>query len=1269
MKRHAARAARWTVRVLVAFGVLLVAAAGFLWWWAGQDGSLEWVLRRVTRGVPLESEGVHGSLRRGWHIERIAWEKDGLRLEAEDIRLEWQPIALLNRTLQLQEVKVARAKVIDNRPRDDEPLKAPEHLRLPWRVNVERLEVGSVAYQGRSQVDVGAFAAQYRFDGLKHRAQVERLQVAGGNYRGELSLLAAQPLTLDAQVTGELSAPMPGGGPTVPLQVEVKASGPAEAIDAEARLRVAPGAARAGTEPSVSATARIAPFAAMPLPRARAEFRDLDVALFWPSAPRTQLAGRAEVEPLPENRYRATADLRNEAAGPWDGGRLPVNTLRAAGEWRAGVVLLESLAAQVGGGSIEGKGGWRGAAGWTFEGRVEGVDPAQLHTQMAPLPLTGPLRLQGEGQAVDFTVALQAGAPRARRDPQGVAAAAARLDLRDMRAEGRWTGEVLRLAELRVRTGDASLEGEGEYRPAGHAGQGKLQLRAPGLQAQASGSMSETRGQGSADVASSDLAQAQRWLARWPGIGPAVRPLSLRGVGEVRLAWQGGWRDPTVQARAGLRSFAWQPAGGGDAPPPWSVREGSLQLEGRLRDASLDLRARAEQGQRKLDLAATGRAGATLGDPVRWQGRLATLSGQMEDPGITPGPWRLQLRNAVDVRGTGGNFEVAGGEALLQAPALRGGAPASDAVLAWGPVRRQAGQLASTGRLAGLPMAWIELFGGQQLGGALTGDLVFDAQWDVLWGRNVRLTASLARVRGDVTVLAEAVDGSASRIAAGVRAARVDVRTQGDQLELSLLWDSERAGRAEGVVRSRLAANAEGGWSWPEQAPLAGRVQAQLPRIGVWSVLAPPGWRLRGSLSADVRIAGTRAQPELSGPLQADGLALRSVVDGIELRNGVLRAQLAGQRLVVNEFRLHGSSEGGADGGTLLAQGEASLTPQGPVLRVEAMLSHLRASIRSDRQLTVSGPVSARMERGVTTVTGQLQVDRARIVIPDETAPRLAEDVVVRNAPGIAATETERRQKPPPDPKAAGKLDLRVSFDMGPDFRVSGRGLDARLAGKVDVRANDAGQPLLVGTINTVGGTFQAYGQRMNIDRGELRFTGAPDNPALDILAIRPNLVIKVGVQVTGRAQSPHVELWSDAGLSDAEILSYVVLGRASTGEGAETAMLQRAAGALLAGRRGTGKGLAGSLGLDDLSVSAPNDTTGAVVRVGKRFADNFYAAYERSLSGAMGTLYLFYDVSRRLTVRAEAGERTGVDLIFTFTFGDPKPGPDSSNAARTPGR
>jgi translocation and assembly module TamB len=312
-------------------------------------------------------------------------------------------------------------------------------------------------------------------------------------------------------------------------------------------------------------------------------------------------------------------------------------------------------------------------------------------------------------------------------------------------------------------------------------------------------------------------------------------------------------------------------------------------------------------------------------------------------------------------------------------------------------------------------------------------------------------------------------------------------------------------------------------------------------------------------------------------------------------------------------------------------------------------LTQLRASIRSDRQLTLSGPVVARMDRTGTSVTGDLVIDRARIQIPEESPPRLGDDVVVRNAPGLPATEAQRKERPPPtEPGRA--MTLRVGIDLGPDFRVSGRGVDTRLAGTVQVQGASLGMPQMTGLIRTVGGTFEAYGQRMNIERGELRFIGPPDNPALDVLALRPNATQKVGVMVTGRAQAPHIELYSEGGLSDAETLSQVVLGRSSSGGGAETALLQRAATALLAGKKGSGKGLAASLGVDDLTV-APDSTSGAVVRVGKRFATNFYAAYERSLAGATGTLFIFYDVSQRFTVRAEAGDRTGVDLIFTFAF------------------
>ena len=43
--------------------------------------------------------------------------------------------------------------------------------------------------------------------------------------------------------------------------------------------------------------------------------------------------------------------------------------------------------------------------------------------------------------------------------------------------------------------------------------------------------------------------------------------------------------------------------------------------------------------------------------------------------------------------------------------------------------------------------------------------------------------------------------------------------------------------------------------------------------------------------------------------------------------------------------------------------------------------------------------------------------------------------------------------------------------------------------------------------------------------------------------------------------------------------------------------------------------------------------------------------AYERSLVSTLGTLSLFYDVSKRLTLRARTGEDNAVDLIFTLPY------------------
>ena len=230
---------------------------------------------------------------------------------------------------------------------------------------------------------------------------------------------------------------------------------------------------------------------------------------------------------------------------------------------------------------------------------------------------------------------------------------------------------------------------------------------------------------------------------------------------------------------------------------------------------------------------------------------------------------------------------------------------------------------------------------------------------------------------------------------------------------------------------------------------------------------------------------------------------------------------------------------------------------------------------------------------------------------------------------------------------------------MGPDFQVQGRGLNTRLAGTLNLisSANSGGLPRITGSLTTVRGTYKAYGQQLDVEEGVLRFNGPVENPSLEILAVRPNLAVRVGVQITGTALSPRVRLYAEPEMAEAQKLAWLVLGRSAASGGAESAVLQQAALALLGGNgQGLSGGLASALGLDELSYrgSANNtdgSTSAAAVTLGKRLSSNFYVAYERSVAGTLGTVFIFYDLSKRFTLRAQAGELSAIDLIFTLAY------------------
>ncbi len=1271
--RRRFRAARAAALSLLALMALLLLAVGGAWHWAGTEGSHATALRWAGAHAPLTADGVRGSLRAGGSVQRLQWREGGLRIEVDDAELRWRPAALLRRTLHIERLAARRIAIDDQSPAA--PTSGPPaSLALPLQLHIDALQLGELAWAGPPAHHLHDVAGRYAYDGARHQLHLDQAQFEDGRYQGRASLGAHAPFALDAALTGALAPSVPDGGtPPLPLTVAATLRGPLADLQAQADVQADLQTvvdADPAQAPQAHLTARITAWAAQPLPEAQGRVHAIDLQALWRQAPRTQLRGQFQLAPLPAPAvgWALSANLANPAAGPWDRRQLPVDALQADLTWQDGTATVRTLEARAGGGQVRASGRWQRTtseptdAPWSIEAHISHVNPARLHTQLAAAPIDGTARAHGVGAAIDFDTALQA-----RAAPAPAKTGDTRpLLLQSARARGRWADPVLTLEQLRVNTADAQLAGSAQLHWAGGqplGGRADLRLQAPGLSATAQGELQAARGAGTLNVNLADAARALAWLRQLPGASAPLAGVQAGGSATLDGRWRGGWRDPEVHARLNAPRLSVS-AG---SQPAVVAHPLALTLDGSLAQAQLALAAQLTQGPRTLDLQAAASGGrSTPTAPLAassWHAAISQLQARVHDPALGPGAWRIASRSAIALRwapSQGGQFEASAGTLSVNSPA-----PSAQALIDRGPLRWRAGELSSTGRITGLPLQWAQRLAGAPAtpDASLSGNVLLDGHWDAALGRSLRVQAELARASGDLSLNATDPDtGVQTRVAAGLRQARLQLTSDGRALNLQAQWDSQHAGQVDARLRTELSAATDPAgrthWSWPASAPLQGQVQARLPQIAAWSALAPPGWRLRGALALDARVAGARGAPQLSGTAAADAVALRSVVDGIQFEGGRLRARFQDTRLVIDEFTLRGPASKDGSGGSLTARGEAGWADGQARAQLSATLDHLRASIRADRQVTVSGAVQAALAGRAIRADGRLRIDQARITLPDESRPELGEDVIVRGAGGkllYGAPPPSAQPSAAPSPLTAN---VDVQVDLGEDFRVQGLGVDTRLAGTLQLAANGplGAAPQLTGLVQTQGGRFQADSQNLDISRGRIRFTGALDNPTLDIIALRPNFSSdqKAGVQVAGTALLPRVSLYADPQLPDNQTLAWLLLGHAAPSTGAEAALLQSAALALLGGRNG--RGLAVRFGLDELSFANSSDTSngavaGASVTLGKRLSDRLYAAYQHSLGGASGALLIFYELSRRWSLRGQAGENAAVDLIYRLSF------------------
>jgi translocation and assembly module TamB len=544
------------------------------------------------------------------------------------------------------------------------------------------------------------------------------------------------------------------------------------------------------------------------------------------------------------------------------------------------------------------------------------------------------------------------------------------------------------------------------------------------------------------------------------------------------------------------------------------------------------------------------------------------------------------------------------------------------------------------------PFALAPLLARAQPGMGWAGDLQLTARVQIDAAERFAAELSVERHAGDLHI-----DGPAGLQLMGL-----------DQFRLALsardgLWDfvPELRGRTLGDIRGRVAVRAAPEHRWPAPgAPLQGAIEARVADISIWSNWVPPGWRLAGELVTSASLGGTFGDPRYTGRISGTDIAVRNLLEGVNVSDGVLDIELAGDRARIQTLQLRGGD------GTLRITGSAGLGRR-PEVDLRFVAERFRALGRVDRQVITSGQATLRMSEQRLRVDGRMRIDEGLFDIGSVDAPSLDADVTIR-----------RRGDPPVqrefavDAEPARPIAVDLALDLGPQLRLRGRGLNTALRGQLRI-TTPGGRLALAGTITAAEGTYAAYGQELEIRRGLITFIGPVDNPRLDVLALRDDLDIIVGVAITGTVQAPRVRLYSEPEMSENEKLSWLVLGRAPDGLArTDTALLQRAAIALLAGEgESRTDGFLRNLGLDEFSVRQEDgESRDTVITLGRQLTRRWYIGYERGVNAAAGTWQLIYRVAQRLTIRAQGGLENSLDIIWTLRLGEQREPPPPAPAA-----
>lgn len=417
----------------------------------------------------------------------------------------------------------------------------------------------------------------------------------------------------------------------------------------------------------------------------------------------------------------------------------------------------------------------------------------------------------------------------------------------------------------------------------------------------------------------------------------------------------------------------------------------------------------------------------------------------------------------------------------------------------------------------------------------------------------------------------------------------------------------------------------------PKNKPLSGTFRLSGLDLSVARPFVPMVEKLTGRLNGSGTISGGLLAPLVNGTVQLSDGEVSGPELPIELQALQLQAVIAGEAVQLNGGWKSGKSGQGSLNGNI-AWGQAL------VVDLALKGTQLPVTVEPYAKLEVAPDLKISMAGDELAIAGKVLVPKGEITVrelPPSTV-KVSDDTI------IVGAQTEEG-KPP----LAMKMDIDVV--VGQDkLSFAGFGLTANLQGQVHIGDNMDTR----GELWLNDGRYRAYGQRLTVRRARLLFAGPIDQPYLDIEAIRQTDDVIAGIRLSGSAEQPTTQIFSEPAMSQEQALSYLVLGRPLSTTGEDNNMLAQAAlGLGLMGSSGVTSSLASDLGIQDFQLDTQGSGNTTSVVASGNISEKLSLRYGVGVFEPANTIALRYKLSKKVYLEAASGVASSLDIFYKRDF------------------